>query len=90
MTIEEVCKVLERTLLSKNEAYGNAAAKEPIFLPLLSSQDAILVRMSDKVSRLANLRRSQCDDNGESFNDTILDLAGYCVLYLVSAANNAK
>lgn len=88
MTIEETCDVLKQTLIAKNKAYGNSAERGSLF-GRVSPEDAILVRMSDKISRLINMSRGEhIDDLGETFNDTVLDLAGYCVLYLVTANNN--
>ncbi len=43
---------------------------------------AILVRMSDKVARIAALNAGETDRVGESLADTVRDLAGYCVLWL--------
>lgn len=65
-------------LLEKNRAYGSSAF-DPIrvFAKGLSALDQIHVRMDDKLSRLA---RGHAID-GE---DTIYDLAGYCVLELVA------
>lgn len=81
--IREECARLCQLLTSKNAAYGNAAASPPILLPDLDPSTAILVRMSDKVSRLRSLV-SGAKENDESFDDTIRDLAGYCVLYLAT------
>lgn len=68
-------------LLRKNAAYGSSAF-EPIrvFARGLSALDQIHTRMDDKLSRLA--RGHEVSD--ESFADTILDLAGYCILELVA------
>lgn len=65
-------------LLRKNLAYGSSAF-DPIrvFAKGLSALDQIHVRMDDKLSRLARGH----DIDGE---DTVLDLAGYCVLELVA------
>lgn len=75
-------------LLRKNVDYGDTAGRSPILAPDLSAGEAILVRMSDKISRLANLL--QADKNtaqvAESVEDTMRDLAGYAILWLV--ANN--
>ena len=79
--IKEECARLCQVLTLKNAAYGNAAASPPLLLPDLDPLLAILVRMSDKISRLRSLI-SGAKENDESFNDTIRDLAGYCVLYL--------
>lgn len=65
-------------LLRKNEAYGSSAF-DPIrvFAKGLSALDQIHVRMDDKLSRLY---RGHAID-GE---DTVLDLAGYCILELIA------
>lgn len=80
-SIETVCENLKETLIKKNKAYGQSAFKKPLLYPFITGKAAILVRMSDKVQRLQALQQGE-QDNGETFNDTILDLAGYCVLYL--------
>ncbi len=71
-------------LLEKNRAYGSSAF-DPIrvFAKGLSALDQIHVRMDDKLSRLA---RGHAID-GE---DTIYDLAGYCVLELVARRRSAE
>lgn len=72
-------------LMRKNRDYGNAAFLSPALAPNLDSSSAILVRMSDKIQRLTNLAKAlDARVVDESFNDTVLDLAGYCLLYLVS------
>lgn len=71
--------VLSETLTRKNAAYGDSAAKAPIFAPNISPEEAVFVRLGDKVSRLETLLRGT-DDNGESIDDTLLDLAGYAAI----------
>lgn len=70
-------------LLRKNSDYGSAAWNAPVLDPLMNTGDAIMVRMSDKVARIASLKRSggagQVD---ESIEDTVRDLAGYSILWL--------
>jgi hypothetical protein len=71
------------TLLAKNQDYGGSAWAVPALCPKLQTGDAILVRMSDKISRINNLLRA---DNkalvDESIEDTIKDLGAYCLLWL--------
>ena len=79
--------ILLRQLLAKNSDYGGKITHEsPCLAPDISPTTAILVRMSDKVARLGNLLQvgssQQVED--ESIDDTIRDLAGYCILLLVS------
>lgn len=73
-------------LLRKNSDYGDTAGRSPLLAPDLSAGEAILVRMSDKIARLSNLL--QADKNtaqvAESVGDTMRDLAGYAILWLVA------
>lgn len=78
--IKEVCARLEETLLAKNADYGNSFAASR--LTNTTTRERILIRLEDKFSRLASL--SQREPAFESLDDTILDIAGYCVLFLCS------
>lgn len=79
------CVELSSLLISKNQNYGNSALTPP---PLadVSIQTGILVRLGDKFKRLQQLTHGEQDKVGESLKDTIQDIAGYCILYLVSEA----
>lgn len=80
--IEKVANELLDTIYRKNRDYGNSVFKASRFSSVPAS-DAILVRLGDKVNRLENLKDRKAEVD-ESFDDTIKDLAGYCILYLVS------
>lgn len=80
-------KTLDQTLRSKNAAYGDSAGKAPIFAPNVSPEESVWVRLGDKVSRLESLLRG-ADDNGESVNDTLLDLAGYAAILWTHRVNS--
>jgi len=68
-------------LLEKNAAYGSSAFKPiSVFARGMDPLAQIHVRMDDKLARLA--WGHQISD--ESFEDTIRDLAGYCILELVA------
>ena len=84
--IEEECAALARLLATKNAAYGDAASSPPILMPNLTPATALFVRMSDKVARIRSLVTG-ADANDESLEDTIRDLAGYCILYLATNEN---
>lgn len=88
--IENVVDKLKYVLLCKNRDYGNSAFTTPALLPNLPPASAILVRLSDKIARLQTLAdqdyRAQVAD--ERFRDTIVDLAGYAVLYLAATEEN--
>lgn len=85
LKIGNACDKLKEILISKNQNYGNAALTPP---PLadVSIQTGILVRLGDKFKRLQQLTHGEPDKVGESLKDTIQDIAGYCILYLVSEA----
>lgn len=77
---------LRDLLVSKNRDYGASAFESPSLLPGLMPNAAILVRMSDKINRLQTLSRERITRQvaSETFDDTIRDLAGYCILYLAA------
>lgn len=83
--IAQTCMAMSRLLLAKNKNYGNSALTAP---PLadVSIQTGILIRLGDKFKRLQQLTHGEQDKVGESLKDTIQDIAGYCILYLVSEA----
>jgi hypothetical protein len=71
---------LTETLLKKNRDYGSSAFESPVLAPDLASRKALLVRMSDKVKRIAQLQKTGTAEVQESLEDTIGDLAGYSLL----------
>ena len=82
--IKRICKALENTLLRKNADYGDNAQRAPILTPRLSAQDALKVRLSDKIARFIQLEQTGAARVNESLDDTLLDMAGYCVLLLIA------
>jgi hypothetical protein len=79
---EYILNYLEETYKAKNNDYGNSVADTYDKFGSVS----FLVRITDKYNRLMTL----CDPNApeqkvkdEKIDDTILDLANYCLLWLV-------
>lgn len=79
---EYILNHLEETYEAKNNDYGNSVADTYDKFGSVS----FLVRITDKYNRLMTL----CDPNApeqkvkdEKIDDTILDLANYCLLWLV-------
>lgn len=70
------------TILLKNLNYGSSVWKAPALQPEMPVSSAILVRMSDKVSRIAALTSGIKDAVDEPLEDTVKDLGAYCLLYL--------
>ena len=79
-----ICDKLHDTYKAKNADYGNSFAKVRAKYP-----EAILIRLEDKMSRLEQLiingNRQVAD---ESINDTLLDMANYCIMELVEREIN--
>ncbi|MBQ4194882.1 MAG: DUF1599 domain-containing protein [Thermoguttaceae bacterium] len=78
--IERELELLGETLAAKNADYGDAAFRPPPLVDLTPA-DALLVRIGDKMRRLQKLAKEPANVATETFDDTILDLAGYCLLY---------
>lgn len=70
-------------LLEKNRAYGNSATQPIRVFSQLSAIEGIHIRMDDKLSRIRN-GAAVADE------DPIYDLAGYCILELVSRKTNPQ
>ena len=84
--IRREINALADLLSRKNKDYGNAAFTSSLLTPELDATTAILVRMGDKIRRLKSLTASHDPKvESESFEDTVRDLAGYCILYLATS-----
>lgn len=90
MTVEAIIDELRDTLARKGADYGKSIFLPAPLVPNLDPATAILVRMGDKIRRLENIATKRNEVADETFDDTILDLAGYCVLYLTQARANRE
>lgn len=73
---EEIVALYEK----KNKAYGNSFSATYEKLGLVSA----VTRISDKYNRLCNLATNKdIDDLGESIEDTLKDMAAYCIMTLM-------
>lgn len=72
----QLCKLYE----AKNAAYGDSFSTTFKKLGLISS----VTRISDKYNRLCNLATNPDIDNlGESLEDTLRDMASYCIMTVI-------
>lgn len=73
-----VCEKLNQTYAKKNHDYGDSFGKSFAKRGIT----AAMVRMEDKWNRLDNLTLHPEDIkvNDESIEDTLLDLANYCIM----------
>lgn len=74
--ISEECDAIKALLLEKNVAYGNSAIDPVRVFSKASPEEQILVRLDDKLSRLAR--------GNAAGEDVVLDLIGYLVLLRVA------
>lgn len=76
----QICKELTETYASKNKDYGDSFAIVRNEVP-----NSTLVRITDKYLRLKNLILSGEPNavKDESIEDTLLDLANYCIMELI-------
>jgi hypothetical protein len=75
----DICTVVDEIkelLLEKNKRYGDSALNPVRIFSKCSSEEALLVRMDDKLSRI----RTMDPDDAE---DVYLDLIGYLILHRV-------
>ena len=86
--IKEECERLYNLLIYKNTKYGNSAMRPKRIFSKASASEAILVRIDDKLSRIAESGyHTQADE------DTVQDLGGYLILLQVAerlAGNGPK
>lgn len=75
----EICKGLNDTYIAKNADYGDSFAQLRDRLP-----NAILIRLFDKYLRLETLLNgATAQVKDESIEDTLLDLANYCIMEVI-------
>lgn len=77
---EQICQELKSVYQRKNERYGDSYAK----LRKELGHDSILYRVGDKYHRLQQLLRNPwLIPEDESIDDTLRDLANYCIMELI-------
>jgi hypothetical protein len=70
---------IARTVISKQKDYGpNNIRRSPY-----GAQAGLVVRLYDKVARLANLTGKDAKPENESLRDTFVDIAGYAIIGLM-------
>lgn len=81
--IQEECDYIKELLLKKNASYGNSAIEPIRIFSRCSADEAIRVRIDDKLSRIAY---------GHEYDDesTIDDLIGYLNLLKIQRAYQEK
>lgn len=80
---EEITALYE----AKDRAYGNSFGQTYEKLGIVSA----VTRISDKYNRLCNLAVNKDVDNlGESLEDTLKDMAAYCIMTLIAMKDGTE
>lgn len=87
---QEICdQIHEELYLPKNAAYGDSFHKLYEDLGIISA----VTQISHKYNRLKNLARDNCTDIsicGESIQDTLLDMANYCIMTVMEIERESQ
>ena len=83
--IAKVCDDIKALLLEKNAKYSDSALNPKRIFSSSGSIEQILVRIDDKLSRIATR-----GFRGEQDEDTLSDLIGYLVLLKVAARKSSN
>ena len=84
---KQIATELAELYEKKNAAYGGSFSDTYKKLGLISA----VTRISDKNNRLCNLATNPNIDNlGESIEDTLKDMASYCIMTLIELRNDSK
>ena len=79
---EKICKELNEIYAKKNADYGNSFGDTFQKLGLIKT----ITRISDKYNRICNLATKKSDEakvKDETIEDTLKDLANYCIMTLI-------
>lgn len=74
-----ICDQLHDTYVRKNSDYGDSFSKMFEKFGLLSS----FIRLNDKLNRVESLMNKEQQVPDESVEDTLLDMANYCILTVI-------
>ena len=83
-----IMKAKNADYASEWDPFANFRLVEQLWIT--SAEKAILVRMSDKMSRISNLLEREAKVKDESIADTLSDLANYSVILKILLANKSK
>lgn len=79
---EQICNEIHEMYIKKNADYGDSVGE--LYKKL--GDISFLTRISDKYNRLMNLMTTEGEQNYESIEDTIQDMANYCIIWLMERA----
>ena len=81
---QQICEEIHEMYIKKNADYGDSVGE--LYKKL--GDISFLTRISDKYNRLMNLMTIEGEQNYESIEDTIQDMANYCIIWLMERELN--
>lgn len=75
----EICEHLNKVYTNKNHDYGDSFGETFKKLGIISA----VTRITDKYNRLCNLCIKTQAVKDESIEDTLLDMANYCIMTII-------
>ena len=78
ISMNKIMEAKDRDYTTDSNPFSNFNLVEDMWIA--SAEQAILVRMSDKFSRIANLIDSEAKVKDETIEDTLIDLANYSII----------
>jgi hypothetical protein len=86
---EELCKIALNIMRKKNHDYAGNSGETPFAnferceaMGICSTEAGFLVRLTDKLSRLSTFTSAgRLTVENESYEDAILDIINYCILF---------
>ena len=84
---KQIAMQITKLYEAKDAAYGDSFGQTYDKLGIISA----VTRISDKYNRLCNLvTNPDVDDLGESIDDTLRDMAAYCIMTLMKIRNGQE
>jgi uncharacterized membrane-anchored protein len=92
---KEVTEKMNELVARKNADYASEGDAFKNFkmceaLGVCSVEEGIVVRMSDKLTRVSNLLNSEAKVADEKIQDTLLDLANYSIILSLIISDKSK
>lgn len=84
LRVTDIVTDIATLLIKKNLAYGNSALEPKRVFSKASTTEQLLVRIDDKLSRIATTGESASDE------DTVDDLIGYLILLKIAREDERK
>ena len=80
---DRIAAEMRETFVRKNHDSGNSVFQSPEMAPDIQPEEAVRVRISDKLGRLKTLLSGEQAQVSESIRDTYADLVNYLIILLM-------